>query len=423
MFDYKEAKLKILFLGCLFNQEEESILLEKSRVGLAGAGNTYQWNLIKGIEIVLGKPIDIINVLPVGTFPRQHSDFYLKSRKWSHSPGADDHEIGSINIPIIKQITRTMSCKSQIKKWIGKSDANRHIILYSTYLPFLFATKAFPKNLNTTLIVTDLPEYYELHSQKGFCRKLVRLIYNRMIYRTLNYVESYVILTEQMKESLGIGHKPYIVIEGIVDKRVINHDEIEGDCQKKIILYSGTLTYRFGIMNLLDAFRAIDDEMCELWICGKGEAEEEILKRCRSDNRIKYFGYVTKEHIWELMPRATLLINPRKNSAAFTKYSFPSKTMEYMLSGRPVLMYKLDGIPAEYDDYLYYVTGDSIDNLKEAIETIISKPEDELRNFGNKAKSFVTDRKNNVIQASRLIDMMKKSSGLAGDITLHDDSN
>jgi len=69
--------MRVLFLGCLFDKQEEQVLLNKSKIGLSGAVNTYQWNLIRGLETMLNRPVDIINVLPVGTYPFYFKDIML----------------------------------------------------------------------------------------------------------------------------------------------------------------------------------------------------------------------------------------------------------------------------------------------------------------------------------------------------------
>ena len=51
----------MLFLGCLFNKEEEEIILELSNKRVSNASNTYQWNLIEGL--LSHTNVDIINVL------------------------------------------------------------------------------------------------------------------------------------------------------------------------------------------------------------------------------------------------------------------------------------------------------------------------------------------------------------------------
>lgn len=42
---------------------------------------------------------------------------------------------------------------------------------------------------------------------------------------------------------------------------------------------------------------------------------------------------------------ADVLVNPRQNDDEYTKYSFPSKNIEYLMTGNAVMAYMLDGIP------------------------------------------------------------------------------
>jgi glycosyltransferase involved in cell wall biosynthesis len=399
--------LRILFLGCLFDQQEENNLLKKSKIGLSGAVNTYQWNLINGLDKILKRPVDIINVLSVGTYPKYFRDIILRTKRWSHSPGAHDLEIGSPNLPLLKQVIRTILCKNAVKRWIKNAGDNNRIIVYSTYLPYLLAVKKLPINIKITLIVTDLPEYYDLTDSSNTKMKSIRAIYNRLIYASLKRIDSFVILTEQMKVPLNIGERPYVVIEGLVDDEHNTRCTEVLESTEKVLLYTGTLNYRFGIGNLLEAFKCIDKKDYKLWICGSGEAAEEIVSVSKADNRVKYFGYVTKNEIYKLQKQATLLINPRANDGEYTKYSFPSKTMEYMLSGKPVLMYKLDGIPDEYDQYLYYINGSEPKDIADRIMEICEQPQSELDDFGQKARKFVLENKNSEVQAKKIIDMIE----------------
>lgn len=401
--------MKVLFLGCLFNETEEKHLLKKSKIGLSGATNTYQWNIIKGLDKTLERPVDILNVLPVGTFPKYFNDLMLKTKKWSHSQNANDLEIGSINVVFLKQIKRTISCKMAIQKWLKDNHGNdKRIIIYSTYLPFLLAVKNIPADVNVTLIVTDLPEFYDLTASNSQIKKYLRAIYNRFIYASLKHIDNFVILTEQMKVPLNIVEKPYIVIEGLVNDTHSTYCNKVDKVDKKVILYTGRLNFKYGIMNLINGFRLIDKTDYELWICGSGEAEKEITNKAKSNRRFKYLGYVTKKKIYDLQQKATVLINPRTNCGEYTKYSFPSKTMEYMLSGSPVLMYKLDGIPDEYDEYLYYIKGNQPKDIANKIMEVCEKPQSELDDFGEKARQFVLKNKNCIVQAKKIIDMINE---------------
>ena len=68
-----------------------------------------------------------------------------------------------------------------------------------------------------------------------------------------------------------------------------------------------------------------------------------------------------------LHKRATALINPRKPNSKITRFSFPSKNMEYLSSGTPMIGYKLDGIPSEYYDYFYTIDDSSEKSLRNTI--------------------------------------------------------
>lgn len=389
----------MLFLGCLFDREDEELILNLSKGGLQNAVNTFEWNLIDGINSCKSKPIDIINVLPVGTYPKHFQKLILPTRKWSYN-GSDNTEVGCINLPFIKQIIRTNKIKNIIKEYNDKN-----IIMYSTYLPFLKAVKSLDSSYNVTLIVTDLPEFYDLASTNPV-KKMLRAIYNKMVYKYLERIDSYVLLTEYMKDPLCVGEKPYVVVEGITNS-TYDIPDINKKNDKKVILYTGTLHYRFGIKYLLDAFSEISDKDYELWICGSGETENEIRLLCEKDDRIRFFGYKSKSEVLSMQQQATILINPRQDKGEYTKYSFPSKTIEYMQSGTPVLMYKLSGIPDKYDDYLYYIDPDlDVLGLKNRIVELCEIPQDELMLFGLKAKEFVEKNMSGQTQAKKILEMI-----------------
>ena len=61
----------------------------------------------------------------------------------------------------------------------------------------------------------------------------------------------------------------------------------------------------------------------------------------------------------EWIRRADVLVNPRPNEGEYTKYSFPSKNIEYLLSGNPVVGYMLSGMPEDYRRFVYEISPNS----------------------------------------------------------------
>lgn len=387
---------KIVFLGPLYPPDQEERVYKNARVHGSSAPNVFQWNLLNGLQAVDGEKLSVFNVLPVGSWPRGHRDAILKDTDWVYQ-GVRGHEIGSFNVPFLKQISRANRTKRILKKTVCAGD---EIVIYSAYMPFLKAVYTLPRDVKVTAIITDLPEFYDL-GRVSKLRSFLRKMQNRMIYKYMQRVDRFVVLTEQMCEPLKVGNRPWICIEGICNAAQTNSAPLE--VNTKAILYSGTLHYQYGIKNLLDAFSKINVEGAELWICGGGEAETEIRELEKQDTRVKFFGFCSQDKVAELRRKAAVLVNPRTNEGEYTKYSFPSKTMEYMASGKPVVMYKLDGVPAEYDKHLFYADeANAVDGLKTAIENVLENYET-ARVKAAEAQRFVLGNKNGISQAKKLL--------------------
>lgn len=220
------------------------------------------------------------------------------------------------------------------------------------------------------------------------------------------YIDSYVLLTEEMKEVLNVGDKPYTIVEGILNSNAIS--TCTHDTKKRIIFYSGTLDLEFGIDVLLEAFSQISDTNIELWICGSGNAEQLVIKAAKGDKRITFWGYCSYEKVKELREQSSVLVNPRNCKGEFTRYSFPSKTIEYLSSGIPVVMYKLEGIPKEYDEYIYYVQGNNSIALRDKLLEVLELSDDAREKIGKKAQEFILLKKNDKFQVKKILDMIRK---------------
>jgi glycosyltransferase involved in cell wall biosynthesis len=229
----------------------------------------------------------------------------------------------------------------------------------------------------------------------------------RMFEKESKYVDSYVLLTQQMKEKLGVGDRPFVVVEGTVNlSETMSDPEYNTSGDKQRIVYAGTLKQRFGIMNLVEAIHRIENPNIELMICGRGDAEDEIREFAEKDSRIHLLGQISAMDSAALVASATLLVNPRQNNEEYTKYSFPSKTMEYLLSGIPLIAYELDGMPEDYKEYIYFVGDDSIDALSSKINEVLNIPGQTRREFGLRAREFVMKTKTSGVACEKIMSMI-----------------
>ncbi len=404
--------MQVLFLGLQYDRSREVEYLKISRHGLNAAANEFQWNLCDGLIDNMGSSVRIVSSLPMGTYPKNYEKLLLENRKWDYR-NVHIEEMACINLPVIKQIQRINSCYRQIKAWLREtSDDKKLIVVYAIYLPYMQAVSKVlkeEKNLRAVVVVPDLPGRYGiLPTDCNYIHaKILSLVGYAGMKLSRNF-HGYVLLTEEMRIPLEIKDKPYVIIEGIT--KASSDAQIPKSCPSpaRYILYTGTLAKAANISNLLRAFNKVSDPGAELWICGSGEMQEEIKAQAKKNPRIKYLGFQPKAKILQLQANAAVLVNPRISEGEYTKYSFPSKTIEYMASGTPVVMHRLPGIPGEYGDYLIYAEDDSYQALAEALDRVLSWSQEQRKDFGEQAKIFVQEHKSPSSQAKKLLDMARQ---------------
>ena len=132
-----------------------------------------------------------------------------------------------------------------------------------------------------------------------------------------------------------------------------------------------------------------------------------VAQAAENHANIRFFGFVSHERALELQAHASLLINPRSPRGVFTRYSFPSKTLEYMRSGKPVVCHRLEGIPEEYDPYLQYIEGEGAGAIVNAVRKALALTPEERLSLGQRARTFVLDNKTPGNQCRRLMDFLR----------------
>ena len=245
-------------------------------------------------------------------------------------------------------------------------------------------------------IVTDLPD---MLSGSRFSKGLANFV--------IRHCTGYVLLTEAMNAYLNKKHKPYVILEGHSD---ITMEEKRPSMDKKTaprtVFYAGGVSRRYGLANLVEGFRMAAPENARLHIYGPGDYVKELEAVAREDSRIFYGGMLMNSQIVEKEQEATLLVNPRPTDEEYVKYSFPSKTMEYMASGTPVLTTVLPGMPKEYHPYVYLLEDETAEGIAGMLTEVLANSDEELFRKGCEARRFVLEEKNNVIQAKKILDML-----------------
>ena len=394
--------MKVVFESYLYPEENINDYKDKSKCILDYAAHNLCKAIYDGLKYN-DVSVRLVNVPNIGSFPSYYKRPFVRGAKIK-----DGTSPSFCNITILKRLVIRHLLYKQICSEIQRDYSDNTVLLLYNYrcLPFIQKLKERWPNLKVVLIVTDLPGYM-IMAPSRLMEIGGKLLKKKQSIANLDLVDGLVLLAPQMKERLRI-NIPWVQVEGIY-----NTDLKVGYVEKnpnKVVLYTGNLGLRYGLGKLLEAFNAIEDNNYRLWICGDGDGKQEVLRYTALDERIEYKGVLPREKVLRLQKEATILINPRDSKDEYTKYSFPSKTMEYLASGTPVVMSHLPSIPEEYDSYIFYVDDETVDGYRRKIVEVCSKSTEELMEFGKEASSFVYNNKTPKPQVKKILDLIETIS-------------
>ena len=380
-------------------------LLESSNIKIGQEAQKFHSLLVSGISKTFNNGIETLNVIPVTSKSHMKRFWNVKSEiienvKYSYIP--------FINLPLLKNIITFFYTFYKIVIWSINNKTEKKIVLCDILrLSGAIGALIGCKLTNTTIIaiVTDVPGLMITDKSKN---NLKKRLFNKLGKIFITKYSGYILLTDQMNEIVNTKNKPYIIIEGLVDEKMASKDNnIESKAKERVLIYAGGIYERLGVKKLIEAFMMLSDTNLRLHLYGPGEMQKVMPNYMLLDKRIKYFGVIPNYEIVECELKATLLVNPRPSNEEFTKYSFPSKNMEYMVSGTPIVTTKLPGMPEEYLQYVYLFNDESVEGIFNTLDKLLSKSTAELHEFGINAKSFVLREKSNIVQATKIIKFIK----------------
>lgn len=403
-------KMKCIFLNIAYPKEIYKQLAKDSKGILQTPSDVFQWAVIDGLE-QCGVDYMLACVPALPAWPRCRHLITPKG-EMTVKGKVRGHYLSYFNVPAFKQISQQQVLKKYIRQWCQNNETEDQLVAltYTQHVEILGAAikmkKYFP-NLIVVPIITDLVENaLDFKSNHSLLKRLQMKLEAKGERALFSKVDKFVLLTRQMTEHIPEALGKHIVVEGIAPYNNDGYQEVNKKDSPRTLLYTGVLEEYAGVRLLIDAFMRTKSDDFRLIICGSGSDADYVRNASERDSRIEYRGKVEREVAVRLQHESTLLINPRQSNGGITKYSFPSKTMEYMTSGTPMIGYHLEGIPDEYYEYMVTPSDLSIEALAAKIEEALQIPIPQLEEMAKKAKNFICDKKSSKCQVQRILDFI-----------------
>lgn len=396
--------MKLIVLSSVVAQTSFDDLCSEGRITSQFQNQKFYHLLLSGLRSSASDKIHVIS-----HFPINKSDWKRVYHKDEDESGVIYHYINFHDIPFLHHISKFVKSYFLLKRLHSDDSV---LICNAMNYELLFASLFIRKRTRIPLIavVADVPGHRSNASciQKKGMKSFAMEAVSKLNLWAIKQSDGFVLLTKYMNDIVNPLNKPNIIIEGIADSGMVKHtNSFLKKESRNVMMYAGGLHEEYGIRLLLEAFTTINPQDWNLVLYGDGNFRDAIQQYSKHFPNVIYKGIASNSTIIDEQLKARVLLNPRPTESDFVKYSFPSKVMECMVSGTPLLTTKIPGMPDEYLPFVYLIENENPQGYIDALKYIMSIPMEELHSKGEEAKEFILSQKNNNFQAKKVFDFIK----------------
>lgn len=392
--------MHIIFISATCARTDYEDICKKRKYPLLDSSQKFFEMFLNGMAQLPDVTVDCITLRPVsrGTYP----GFYIPE-KTTGQENLCYHYVPVWNFPVLKTVMGMASVKAKLRTLLRRYAGDQvRIICDPLLLEGLQPAIALGKRYGvmTAGFLTDMPKFADECDEHGVLKKMMYRSYNHKIERCMKDLDRHIVLTEAM--ACVAVDKPWLLLDCIVDETMLEGlaPQVHSDGMPHV-LYAGKLHQEFGLDLLARAIPLVK-RPCVFDIYGDGNYAGELAELAAGQGNVHLHGIVPLRQVLEAELGAAVLINPRTAAGEFTKYSFPSKTAEYMLAGVPVVMFRLPGISQDYDAYINFAKEETPEAFAQRIDKLLDLSCEERGKIGSAARTYVAENKNNRIQAKRV---------------------
>ncbi len=325
--------MKILFAGTNVPNE-----IEYLTENISAAGNRFQNNMLAYLRKADQEYYNLSFIAPpVGQECVQKLEDIIKPDTYGYILKQD---FGSGPIGLIRSVS---AFRKALESHIRGTDA---VICYNVNYAWLNLPKMAKKHKVKSILI--LADYSDVDSFRSFGQKL----YAKAMKRSICGFDVVVGLSSNVKDIMESDQK-YILMEGGIDEAFYHEfDESESLAEQSLkedkeyrIMYSCLLNKVTGVNQLIEIAEQIYNRNrgFRLVISGKGELSEFIAEKQKESPWLEYLGHLPYSKYIDELKKADLLVNPRNMDLPENANNFPSKVLDYLSAGKPVLSTKFSG--------------------------------------------------------------------------------
>ena len=362
--------MKIIYFTTAQEEKDYRTFMTYWKIPLNSSNQNFHNKLIRALAIK--NKVEVISIRP----------FSISKTRVTKLP-RETKEDGNITWHYIKReggkIMRTLIIAPQVKNILKNMDLSDAIFMTDTINTWVAKT------------VNKVNEKYH-RPVIGICTDSPSNISGTKRSYTLNLLQQaekyngFVALTEGLNDLFNPTSKPSYIFEGLVEEREFPKAQ---DAKVPYFFFGGALMERYGVYQLIEAFNILHPKDMDLYICGHHVDKEMLKTAAKGNTHIKYLGLLPMNKVMEYESKAVACINPRPFTEDLDRFSIPSKTLEYMTSGRPVISVKNTILMKQFPDEIIWLETANVNDIVHGMKQVLKMSEFEIEDLGEKAKNRV----------------------------------
>jgi glycosyltransferase involved in cell wall biosynthesis len=366
-----------------------------------------QENLVLGFRNAGLSPSIIISYLPIPSFPRGKS-LWVRGENTLLEEGIPVRMVSFINLTPLKQVAIGLAAMWNLLKWAWRvRGCERVVYQFNLTVPPGMFTLLAARLIGASAIVflNDINVPGETVSD-SFLNRFDFWLHRKLIPR----FDGHIAVSDAIMRDFAPG-RPYLRLEGGVAEGLLSEfasdlSLLGGKDEGFVVLFAGSLDAVNGIDIILEAFSQLHGGNYRLMIAGAGPLEESVKSAAQKDSRINYLGFISLSELLKLYRSADVLLSIRPTKDMHTKYFFPSKVMEYLASGTPVIATCTGHTEEEFGAFCYLLREETPEALAAMICRVASLAIEERRRVGLSARTYMQKNKGWMNQAKKVVEFI-----------------
>jgi len=372
------------------------------------AGQMFQQELVLSLSRVGLKPSVIYSIEPMPAFPRSRRWFPVTGRV-QLANGLEVHLLPFLNVQPLKPITAGMTLLGRLLVW-GWRQRGRSKLVHCVNLTMppglivLLAARLIGAKASVSLL--DIYTPGEIVPDRP-ANRLDFWMQRHLIPR----FDGHMVASQAIAEDFAPGRRVCRIEGGVrpedfADSGVIR--DASSSASRFRVVLAGSLEPYNGVVLALDAIAGLPSNDFELIVAGRGSLAPLVEERAKRDARIHYVGFLEFREVLALYRSADVLLNVRITQTLDTQHFFPSKLMEYLASGTPVISTCTGHVEHEFGGLLYLLREETPEALAALLQEIAKQPADDLVRIGRQARAYILGHKTWDRQGEKLANYLRR---------------